>query len=155
MADIYMTEPFTSSGSIVDFAKSPCMATLGEQLRQLRVAAGLRQIDLVRAGVAGQSTVSETENDTRPTTTDVIERWLSVCGGSLTISAPGRAEALDQLSDEERAMVEAARRIPEAERQLVVDVIRAWPRLDPFQRSVFALAARDEAAARSPVDSEK
>lgn len=121
------------------------MGAIGDRLRDLRLRRGLTQVQLGELLGLDQTTVSGVEAMNRVTTTKTLEAWIAVCGGSLSISGPGPAEALDQLTDEERAMVEAARRIPEAERQLVVDVIRAWPRLDPFQRSVFALAAKNEA----------
>lgn len=61
--------------------------TLGTQLRILRRAAGFNQTELARLADIGRTTISDVERDTRPTTTDVVERWVKVCNGTLEIKA--------------------------------------------------------------------
>lgn len=95
------------------------MTPLGPQLRALRQKAGLRQIDLVTAGVGGQSTISEIENDTRPTTTDVLERYITKCGGDVQIILPG-----SQTEDTPR-LVAAWQTLSDDERETYLDIIEA------------------------------
>lgn len=108
--------------------------TLGAQLRAARLAAGLKQEDLVAAGVAGQSTISEAENDRRPTTTDVLERWAAVCGATLLITRPGRPD-----------IVEATQHLTAADMHRLTRIARALPRLK--SRTAEVLTASFEGAA--------
>ncbi len=111
------------------------LMTLGEQLRAVRLAAGLKQEDLVLAGVAGQSTVSELENGRRASTTDVLERWAIACGAHLAIR---RKDANDPL-------VEATLGLSSADLARLTRIARALPRLK--SRTAEVLTASFEGAA--------
>lgn len=112
--------------------------TLGQQLRSIRLASGKSQRDLVSCGVAGQSTISEVENDTRPTTSDVIERWVSACGGEIIIRRPDSTDPLGPL-------VEAARALSPEQIARLVRIAQALPALP--SRTADVLTAAMEGAA--------
>ena len=89
-------------------------------------------------GVAGQSTISEVENDTRPTTSDVLERWVVACGAEIVIRRPDSSDPMAPL-------LEAARGLSPDQLARLVRIARALPRLPA--RTADVLTAAIEGAA--------
>ena len=143
IAEVYIIEskPSTRLGPI--FATPLPMPNLGDQLRRLRVRAGLRQLDLVQAGVAGSSTISEVEGNTRPTTTDVLERWAQFFGARLVIMGADDDD-LAGLTADEREVVMAMRALGDGAPRLAA-IAREFGALEPDVRSMLAEQVRQMA----------
>lgn len=98
MSYIYTIHIGGASAPESRFDTSGPMSSIGEALRALRIAAGIKQVDLAVTLDIHQSTISGIENG-RATTTDVVERWIDACGGTITIAPPGdRAAPLLSLA---------------------------------------------------------
>lgn len=107
--------------------------SLGQQLRQLRLSAGLSQSELAEKIQAGRSTISDVERDSRPTTTDVIERWVEACEGRLVIY-----ESTEQ-SAALRHLLHFARKLDEEDLRRLVCVAMGMPHVpESFKSGVSA-----------------
>ncbi len=69
------------------------MTTLADQLRAIRTAAGLTQIELAAKIGLSQPTVSGAERGT-PTTSDAIERWATACGARVVVTTESAGAVL-------------------------------------------------------------
>jgi predicted transcriptional regulator len=72
--------------------------TLGSQLRALRLTAGYSQAELSTIAQIGRTTISDVEREARPTTTDVVERWLNACSGTLVVKGIKEEDGPQQLA---------------------------------------------------------
>jgi transcriptional regulator with XRE-family HTH domain len=90
---------------------------VSKTLRELRQRAGLTQVMLAERLEVAQATISHVERG-GTTTTDVLARWVEVCGGTLTVEVhDDSVEALaGGLDADDRAylrqVAEALPRIP-------------------------------------------
>ncbi len=93
MIDIYQpaTTCATRSPPAVDIRRA--MTTLADQLRAIRTAAGLTQIELAAKIGLSQPTVSGAERGT-PTTSDAIERWATACGARVVVTTESAGAVL-------------------------------------------------------------
>ncbi len=88
--------------------------TIGEQLRSLRQAAGLTQVELAQRLDASQASISQTERGVG-TTSGLIVRWVEACGGVIQLTRPTDAleATVAQLGPEDRAhLLQIARALP-------------------------------------------
>ena len=70
---------------------------IGTDLKTLRIEAGLNQVDLAEKLGITQGALSRIERGTG-TTTDVVERWVQVCEGTIRIEGKaGLGHELDKL----------------------------------------------------------
>ncbi len=78
------------------FDRRAPMSTLGQQLKHLRASASLTQDELAEKIGVSQPTVSYVERG-GATTSDVVERWIETCGGSMSVGR-GDSDRLQQLA---------------------------------------------------------
>lgn len=113
--------------------------SLGRQLRELRTSAGIKQIELAQLINCGRSTISDVERESRPTTTDVVERWVAACRGRMEIIAEGAdplfplIQQLRDLDEELRGQAGAVLRalahltqMEPSQRRMALRQLRGW-----------------------------
>lgn len=105
---------------------------IGSQLRELRLAAGLTQADLARSVELERPQVSAIEVGRRETTSEVIERWATICGAEIIIRRPG--------VDPTAAIVTAARALTPSDLALLLRIAAALPGVDPTVKEAHARA---------------
>lgn len=99
---------------------------IGSSLKQLREIAGHTQAHLADLIGLKQAQISAVEIGRRITTTDVFERWIVACGGTLQIIAPGaKPDPLASLSTPQRAMMAAMMELTEEEQELLAQTAEA------------------------------
>lgn len=105
---------------------------LHEQLRQLQKQAKLTQQELANAIGVKRPTVTQIEGG-KATTTEVIERWVVVCGGTISIG-------LSQVSPED-PMVEILQKLHVADRARVLALASQMPLDNADARTLDLLLA--------------
>lgn len=103
--------------------------TLGTQLRALRLTAGYNQTELSELADIGRTTISDVERDARPTTTDVLERWVKTCHGSIEIKGIKEEEGPEELT-------RAASVLDEEELALCLRVVQVLGRVQGRERVI-------------------
>jgi transcriptional regulator with XRE-family HTH domain len=93
----------------------------------------MSQSELADKILSGRSTISDVERDTRPTTTDVLERWVEACEGRLVIYES--AEQTEGL----RHLLHFAQKLDEEDLRRLVWIAMGMPHIpESFKSGVAA-----------------
>ena len=109
-----------------------CGDMIGTDLKSLRVEAGLNQVDLAEKLGITQGALSRIERGAA-TTTEVIERWVQICGGSIRID--GRTGLAPELAK----LLNLARGLNDDDLRVLVQVARGLPALNPTFKGGLAV----------------
>lgn len=107
--------------------RKPGDPRLGDQLREIRVAAGLTQAQLATTLGVTAVQVSRIETGSRSTSIDILHRWHRACGYELDAVQVGTAEQATTL-----ALAMAT--LPKDQIDAVIEIIEAWPNLPEIIR---------------------
>ena len=111
---------------------------IGILLANLRKKSKMTQVQLAETLGIDQSTISHIERETRDTTNDVIERWISACDGTLLILGPGEApNPLSSLSPQQMTVVETMEAMNTEDASRLVGVAQALRTTDGLARDLL------------------
>jgi transcriptional regulator with XRE-family HTH domain len=118
--------------------RKPGDPKLGAELRRIRLEAGLRQGQLaVRLGIKAPM-VSRVENGLRGLPIETLRQWYRECGYELEAVEVGSPDQATRLAS-------AVADLPEGQTEAIIEIVRAWPRLDERTRGrILGLAASRE-----------
>lgn len=123
---------------------------VGPALLRLRKSVGFSQQKLADRLAVARSYISLIENGERDPAVDLVERWALACGGELVVRGPG-GDALGELGEDERRLVEAWRKGGAEQRGLLGRVAEVLTLLD--ERDLAHLHATLDVAARGSSNS--
>jgi transcriptional regulator with XRE-family HTH domain len=113
-------------------------AALARQLMEAREAANYTQEELGKLLGLDRSAISKIEAGKRSPRAPMIRRWMAVCGLVLDFVDPGGPDRAAILG-------EALAALSEDERDDVLQIMRAWPRLSEGRRQrILGLAEAPE-----------
>lgn len=115
-ADTSATSPFMKGNDD--------LRRLGIDLRMIREAAGLTQVQLASLLDSSQPTISVAERGSGATTTDILLRWVSVCRARLVV-VPEREDLLAGIDhDEGKELLSLWRKAPKDLRVAILGMLR-------------------------------
>lgn len=109
-----------------------------DALKALREAAGYTQAELADKLQIGQAQVSAIEVGRRITTSAIVERWIELCGGTLSISHPAlQVAAISSLTPSQHHLIELSRQLSSNDQDRLIALAEAMVYAQPLLGEVL------------------